>query len=172
MCAKALLREHQDLPGVILSSQPLKFTRVTSRGTEINQEDEIGASISIPRNAVDRDMDIGLAASFSGSHEVPADMEPVSPAYVVTANREVVLSREATLRMQHTASIESSSDVVLLEADATSGQSHTVMKRSSNVVEQGTGKHHFGLVKIKNIATTVFRLVVPKRSERMYNYVV
>jgi hypothetical protein len=73
-----------------------------------------------------------------------------------------------TLRMQHTASIESSSDVVLLEADATSGQSHTVMKRSSNVVEQGIGKRHF---RLKNIATSIFRLVVPKRSKRMYNYV-
>ena len=104
--SKDLLHEHEDLPGVILS-QLLKEARVTSRGKGICRE-EIGASLVIPRNSVAGEVKVGLAAGFSGSHDIPEGMEAVSPAYVVTADKSMELSKDMTLTMQHT--VENTTD--------------------------------------------------------------
>ena len=136
-------------------SQPLKEARVTPRGKEIYLEEEIGVSLSIPRNSVAGEVKVGLAAGFSGSHEIPEDMEPVSPAYVVTADKPV---ENMTLRMQHT--VENTNDVVLVEAAITGSPSHYILRRSAKAIEH---KLHFGVVKVKELASTIYRLVKPKR---------
>ena len=142
-------------------SQPLKETRVTSRGKEIYLEEEIGASLSIPRNSVAGEVKVGLAAVFSGSHIIPKDMEPVSPAYVVTADKPVELDKNMTLRMQHVA--ENTTDVVLVEAAITGSQGQYILTKSMNAIEH---KHCFGVVaKIKKLASTLYRLVKPKRKK-------
>ena len=141
-------------------SQPLKKARVTSKGKEIYLEKEIGASLSIPRNSIDSEVEVGLAAGFSGSHELPEDMQPVSPAYVVTANRPIELSNDMTLRMQHTA--VNTTDMALVEAGITASQDRCVLRRSTKAIEH---KHRFGVVKVKKLASTVYRLVKPKRSK-------
>lgn len=160
-----LLSQHHDLPGIIWS-QPLQQTRVTSKGTEIYKEEEIGASMSIPRDSVDSDVDIGLGTAFAGSQRVPDDMEPVSPPYVVTANKEVVFRKDATLRMQYTTNLNDSKDeMVLMEAEGNdAGGPASVLKRSAKKVQTGLDKVRFGVVKLTKLAcTTVYRLVKPKR---------
>ena len=139
-------------------SQPLKEARVTSRGKEIYLEKEIGASLSIPRNSVAGEVKVGLAAGFSGSHEIPEDMEPVSPAYVVTADKPVELDKNMTLRMQHT--VENTTDVVLVEAGITGSPGRCILRRSAKAIEH---KHRFGVVKIEKLASAIYRLVKPKR---------
>ena len=139
-------------------SQPLKETRVTSRGKEIYLEEEIGASLSIPRNSVAGEVKVGLAAVFSGSHEIPEDMEPVSPACVVTADKPVELRKDMTLRMQ--LPVENTTDVVLVEAAITGSQGRCILRKSAKAIEH---KLHFGVVKVKKLASTIYRLVKPKR---------
>ena len=76
----ALLFEDAKLPGVILSEPPRKVN-ITSRGKEANFLDEMGMSLSIPKNATTKDEQLDLATSFSGAYETPNDICPVSPAY-------------------------------------------------------------------------------------------
>ena len=151
-----LLLQNEYLPGVILS-QPLKKARVTRRGKKIYLEEEIGASLSIPRNSFAGEVEVGLAAGFSGSYELPDDMEPVSPAYVVTANRPVELSNDMTLRMQHTA--VNTTDMALVEASLAPSQDRFVLRRSMKAIEH---EDRFGVVKSKKLDSTVYRLVKPK----------
>ena len=139
-------------------SQPLNEARVTSRGKEIYLEEEIGASLSIRRNSVAGEVKVGLAAVFSGSHEIPEDMEPVSPAYVVTADKPVELRKDMTLRMQHT--VENTADVVLVEAAITGSPGCCILSRSAKAIEH---KLHFVVVKVKKLTSTIYRLVKPKR---------
>ena len=139
-------------------SQPLKEARVTSRGKEIYLEEEIGASLSIPRNSVADEVKVGLAAGFSGSHKIPEDMEAVSPAYVVTADKPVELDKNMTLRMQHVA--ENTTDVVLVEAAITGSQGRCILRKSVKAIDH---KPRFGVVKVKKLDSTIYRLVKPKR---------
>ena len=145
-------------------SQPLKEARVTSRGKEIYLKEEIGASLSIPRNSVAGEVKVGLAAVFSGSHILPKGMEPISPAYVVTADKPVELRKDMTLRMQHT--VENTNNVVLMEA-AITGSPGCILKRSAKPIEHI--KHHFVVVKFKKLVSTIYRLVKPKRRKGDYN---
>ena len=142
-----LLSKHQDLPGIILS-QPLKQTRVTPRGKEICREDEIGVSLSIPRDSVNWDVDICIGAGFSGSHKVPDDMEPVSPPYMVTSSREMELKKAVTLRMQHNLA-SPSEEILLMEADGTQAQSPSILRRSAKKVQT---RVYFGVVKFTKLA--------------------
>ena len=169
--SKDLLHEHEDLPGVILS-QPLKEARVTSRGKGICREKEIGASLVIPRNSVAGEVKVGLAAGFSGSHEIPEGMEAVSPAYVVTADKSMELSKDMTLTMQHT--VENTTGMVLVEADIPTSRSRgrCIWRKSTKAIEH---KLHFAVVKIKMLASTIYRLVKPKRKKgegNSFNYLI
>ena len=139
-------------------SQPLKEARVTSRGKEIYLEEEIGASLSIPKNSIAGEVKVGLAASFSGSHEIPEDMEPVGPAYVVTTDKPVELDKNMTLRMKHT--VENTTGVILVEAGITGSPGQCILRRSAKAIEH---KHRFGIVKVKELTSTIYRLVKPKR---------
>lgn len=162
-----LLHKYCDLPGAILS-QPVKQTMVTSRGKEIYREEEIGASLSIPRNSVDSDVEIGLAACFSDSYQVPEDMESVSPAYVVTTNKKVGFRKDMTVRMQHTANVESDGDsdddMVLMEAPT---RNVGVLKKSEKKVMTSVHKKHYGIVKVTELEVpTVYRLTKTKRERK------
>lgn len=55
-----LLREHRDMPGIIVS-QPQKEATVTSRGKQINLEAEIGMSLSIPRDSLVKVAHLGIS---------------------------------------------------------------------------------------------------------------
>ena len=77
LTVEKLLHEHHNMPGVLVS-QCVKEATVTARGKEVYLEDEIGASISIPRNAVTRNTHFDIAASFSGPYAVPEDVKSVT----------------------------------------------------------------------------------------------
>lgn len=110
------------MPGVILShSQPLRAVTITPRGKEIDLEDEIGISISIPRDAVAKIAQLNIATSFSGAYETPGGMESVSPAYIIDG-KEVEFSKDVEVKLQHTANLETAEDcrdMVVMEACST-----------------------------------------------------
>lgn len=61
----ALLHVDPKHPELVLSAPPRKVT-ITPRAKEINLEDEIGISLSIPANAIAEDEH--LTTSFSGAY--------------------------------------------------------------------------------------------------------
>ena len=71
------------------------------------------------------------------------------------------LDKNMTLRMQHT--VENTTDVVLVEAAITGSQGRCILRRSTKAIEH---KHRFGVVKIKKLASAIYRLVKPKRRKR------
>lgn len=155
-----LLCKHRDLPGAILS-QPLKQVVVTSRGKEINCEAEIGASLSIPRNSLVNDVKVGVTASFSGSYETPDDVEPVSPVYAITTDKEIECDKDITFRMQHTSGGDGH-DLLLMEAKISSTHDTYVLEKSTKKMECSLGKKRFLAVKFKKLASRLYRLVKPK----------
>lgn len=149
------------MPGVILS-QPLKEATVTSRGKEIYLEDEIGASISIPRDSVVKDAHVGISASFSGPYDMPDDVKSVSPAYLINTNEEVEFSKDVTVRMQHTASVgspEDCEDLVLLEADSTPVKNRYRFRVSTeSTAASFLEKIHFGVMKVRKFFSKLFKI--------------
>ena len=146
--------------------------RVTQSGKEIYLEEEIGASASIPKDAVDSEVCIILATCFSGSYEVPENVEAISPVYILAADRKVELNKEMTLRIQHTAHLEGkdSKDVFLMEANITPEQDQCSMKRSTKKMECTPAKLYFGVVKVKDLSCTAFMLVRKKEDKNEGNY--
>ena len=143
------------MPGVLLS-QATKETMVTPRGKEISLEEEIGASISFPRNSVTENTSLGIATSFSGSYDLPKDMVSVSPAYVINMDERVEFREDVTMRMRHTANSE---DLVLLVADATPTDNRYKFRVSMDSrVECYAGKRQFGVVKMKSLFSQLFKI--------------
>ena len=161
LTVEKLLHEHHNMPGVLVS-QCVKEATVTARGKEIYLEDEIGASISIPRNAVTRNTHFDIAASFSGPYAVPEDVKSVSPAYAISTDEKVEFSKDATVRMHHTANIQSledSDDLVLLVADATPTDNRYEFRVSlDSRVECFAGRCHFGVVKMKSLFPQLMKI--------------
>ena len=98
------------MPGIIFSNlDPLKPVTITPRGKEIDLEDEIGMSISIPSGAVTREVQIHIAVSFAGAYVIPEYMEPVSPAYIIDT-KNAVFCKDVEVRIQHMAKLETSEE--------------------------------------------------------------
>ena len=92
----AILHLDPVLPEVILSVPPRKVD-ITPRDKEINFADEIGVSISVPRNATTKKVEqIDIATSFLETCEVPDSTEPISPMYSLATANEVEFAKEAS----------------------------------------------------------------------------
>ena len=161
----ALLHEDPKLPGAILSQRPKKVA-ITSRAKEIDLKEEMGMAISIPRNAAVREEQIQLTASFSGAYKLPEDVTSVSPAYIIETSREVEFRKDVEVKLQHTARLQTAED----------RQDVMVMKASNKTPSQ-RGKFeeivgaklefipHYVKMKVKSIASSVFRIGRRKRSK-------
>ncbi|ORU94815.1 MAG: hypothetical protein A6F71_09725 [Cycloclasticus sp. symbiont of Poecilosclerida sp. M] len=87
---------------------PQRQDTITSKGGEINLKDEIGATLSIPRNSTTKDEPVNFTTGFSGSYEMPEGVESASPAYMIKTTNEVEFRENVegiplTFRQQRTA---------------------------------------------------------------------
>ena len=55
-------------------------------------------------------MDLLIQPSFSGSFEIPEDMEPASPAYLIETSEQIVLKKPLMMKMQHSFKLRSQED--------------------------------------------------------------
>lgn len=107
-------------------SEPPRQETITSEGGDINLEDEIGACISFPRDATLEDEELKVVTGFSLHHEMPKDVESVSPAILIKTANEIEFSKEVHVRMQHNANLKTAEDcsnMVFLMASITPSQS-------------------------------------------------
>ena len=85
----------------------------------------MGISLSFPEDALpptDPPLQLEIQPCFSGSFDVPPDIELVSPAYVVEPSRKVSFQKKVLVKMWHHANLESEEDcedMVFLSASTT-----------------------------------------------------
>ena len=117
------LRTNPSFPGIFFSEDATKES-LTSSAKSINLED-VGISLSIPEDALpstDPPLEVRIRPCFSGPWEVPENLEPVSPAYIVEPSREVVFRKEVLVKIRHHANLETEEDcegMVFLSASTT-----------------------------------------------------
>ena len=139
--------------------EPLNQVTITSEGGEINLKDEIGVTITIPRNSSDKDEQVNLATGFSGSCEIPEGMESASPAYLIKTTNEVEFNEPVDVTLQHTSNLQTAEDckeMVILEAscitheDSNSILSFEKIDNSSGAVSFSPGERH-GRLRLKKL---------------------
>ena len=119
-CKKAQPSKQEIMPR---EPAPPRQETITSKGGEINLKDEIGATLSVPRNSTAKDEQLNLAVRFSGSYEMPEGVESVSPAYLIKTTNEVEFHEPVDLTLQHTSYLQTAEDckeMVILKASITS----------------------------------------------------
>lgn len=150
------------MPGIVFSNlEPLKHVTITPRGKEIDLEDEIGMSLSIPSGAVTKDVKIEIAAGFAGTWKIPEGMEPVSPAYIINT-KNAVFSKDIEVKLQHVANLETSKDcknMVVVKASSTptydggtSGPVYKFEELKGVKVEYDQGNRNFAVMKIRSFS--------------------
>ena len=148
----ALLQASTKLPGAILSEPPREVT-ITPRGKEVNLEEEMGMSISVPRNATVEDERINLTTTFSGANEMPAGVEPVSPDYSIETSKKVEFHEEVEVKLQHNA--KDCKDMAVYE-------SRQVASEFGKFEEVDKSKVKFGprwaMLKVKSLVSSVFKI--------------
>lgn len=106
------LRKNPAFPGILFSDGAKKET-VTTNAKKIDLLEEVGISLTIPKDALpstDPPLDLHVQPCFSGSFQVPKDVELVSPAYIVKPSREVVLEKDVSVKLCHHANLETEQD--------------------------------------------------------------
>ena len=140
---------------------PLRQETITSEGGEINLMDEIGATLYIPKNSTNKDEQVNFAAGFSGSYEMPAGVESVSPAYLIKTTNEVEFREPVDLTLQHNSNLQTAEDckeMVFLKAsipstahkDSDSRLKFEKIDNASDAVKFSQGEGH-GRFKLKKI---------------------
>ena len=143
--------------------EPPRQVTITSKGGEINLMDEIGITITFPRNSTTKDEQLNLATGFSGSCEMPKGVESVSPAYLIKTTNEVEFRKHVDMKLQHTSNLQTAEDckeMVFLEASSTSKStanedsdsrlSFEEIDNASAAVKFSPGERHGGL-KLKKL---------------------
>ena len=117
------LRSDPSFPGILFSGGVRKES-ITAAGKDICLQD-VGISLSIPKDALpsaDPPLDIHIQPCFSGSFEMPQNVELVSPAYIVSPSRKVAFQKEVLVKIWHHANLETEKDcedMVFLSASTT-----------------------------------------------------
>ena len=133
---------------------------ITPAGIDVNLEEEMGTSISVPRNAVLKDEKIHLATGFSGAYEMPADVESVSPPYLIEpSNEEVEFNEDAELKYEHNANLETAEDykdMAVYKFSQSSSQETMHMEE----VERSKVKFgpHWVFIKVKSLMSSVIKI--------------
>ena len=105
------LRSKPSYPGIVFLEGAKRET-VTTKEKTIDLE-EVGISLSIPEDALpptDPPLQLEIQPCFSGSFDVPPDIELVSPAYIVEPSRDTPFEKEVLVKMWHHANLESEED--------------------------------------------------------------
>ena len=119
----SMLRTRPSFPGILFLEGVQRET-LTPSAKDINLK-ELGISLTIPEDALpstDPSLEVQIQPCFSGSWEVPENLELVSPAYIVEPSRDVVLRKEVLVKIWHHANLETEEDcedMVFLSASTT-----------------------------------------------------
>ena len=158
------------MPGAILSETPRRVA-ITPRGKEIDLWEEIGMSISIPRNAAVEDDQIDLAASFSGTYDdvLPENVESVSPTYTIHTSKGIQFSKDVTVTLQHTANLETMEDheAVVVLASSTPFETNSGCRPVHHFKEvqeaQVQCNARYVVMKVKGVIASIFKVGKKKR---------
>ena len=139
---------------------PPRQETITPKGGEINLKDEIGATLSIPRNSTAKDEQVNFTTGFSGSYEMPEGVESVSPAYLIKTTNEVEFNEPVDVTLQHTSNLQTAEDckeMVFLKASITHEDSRSdsilsfeKIDNTSAAVSFSPGERH-GRLKLKKL---------------------
>lgn len=88
-------------------SQPLRRFTVTPRGKQVDLQDEMGISISIPRNATAEEQQMMIGASFAEAYETPGHLDIVSPAYIMETSGKI---NDVEVKLAHNANLKAVED--------------------------------------------------------------
>ena len=102
----AVFENEAKYPGIIISEDEIRDT-VTVAGKVIGSEEDHGISISIPENAIEAEesLDVVIQPIFSGSFQLPENMEAVSSAYLIKPAKKLKFRKDVKLTMKHYASL-------------------------------------------------------------------
>ena len=158
------LCEYPQLPGIVFSdtSTPREVT-ISTKATRI---DENGFSLSVPDNAVNRDVQLSIATSFSDSFEVPKGIESVSPTYLIGTTTMIEFSKDVDLILQHTANVrtdEDCKDMVVMKASVCDSDRGKFSYESGNVTFVKEGR--VGILKLRNLETASYKIGRRKKDE-------
>ena len=104
-------------------------------------------------------MDLLIQPCFSGSFEIPEDMEPASPAYLIETSEQIVLKKPLMMKMQHSVKLQSQEDcnnIVFLRASSDPEYRGSnpvyVFKEVEDIRGTFTIKSQFGVVALTNFS--------------------
>ena len=135
--------------------------KISSAGKKIDHESDAGISIDIPEGSIspDESVDLLIQPCFSGSFEIPKDMKPASPAYLIETSEQIVLKKPLTMKMQHSVKLQSQEDcknIVFLRASSDpvyrGSNPVYVFKEVEDVRGTFTIKSQFGEVALTNFS--------------------
>lgn len=165
-----------EIPKAILSDPPRRVA-ITPSGKEIDLQEEIGLSISIPKDAMVTDEQIRLATSFSGAYSIQDDVESVSPAYIIDTARKIEFSKDVEVKLQHTANVataEDRADMMVLRASTTPSQKDSSSPSVHKFEELQGARVEFGaryaLMKVKSFVSSIFKVGKKKRKGSEYRF--
>ena len=165
------------IPEAILSETPRKIA-ITPKGSEISLHNEIGMSISIPKDAMVSEEQIHLATSFAGAYSIEGNVESVSPAYIIDTAKKIEFSKDVEVKLQHTANLETAEDyrdMVVLKANSTPSQSDYSSTSVQELKELDGVKvefsAHYVVMKVKSFVSSIFKVGKRKRKKSKYNIV-
>ena len=155
------LNENPEWPGTIFSdtSNPREVT-ISREATKIEEK---GLSLSIPENAISKDVPLSIATSFGDTFKVPEDIRCVSPAYLIGTTTIIEFSKDVDLVLQHTANVrtdEDCKDMVVMKAsvcDSDRGKFFKFVELQGNdVTFKKNGR--VGIVKLRNLVTSSYKV--------------
>ena len=145
-------------PGICFLCDPWKRS-VTSEGGHISWL-EIGIEINIPTGAVSegKTLELRVRPCLSGPFVLPARYQLASPMYLVSP--EFDFEKEVTLKIDHFAGLDSSSDcqrMTFISSSSTQSQSHSQSPKYHFKVMKGgvfKKKEHHGIIHLKHFCLT------------------
>ena len=110
--------------------EPLRQETITSKGGEINLKEEIGVTLSIPRNSTTKEEQVNFVTGFRGTCEMPEGVGSASPAYLIKTTNEVEFRENIDMTLQHTSNLQTVDDceeMMFLKASTTSEDSDSIL---------------------------------------------
>jgi hypothetical protein len=96
-------------PGILFSERAKKAELISS--AKYTNLKDVGITLSIPEDAFyPRALQFEIQPCFSGSWEVPENLELVSPAYIVKPSRDIVFRKKILVKIWHHVKLESEKD--------------------------------------------------------------
>ena len=159
--AYLVLYKDERIPGTVLVKDQRILKKISSARKTIDLESDTGIRIDIPEGTIspDESVDLLIQPCFSGSFEIPEDMEPASPAYLIETSEQIVLKKPLMMKMQHSVKLQTEEDcknVVFLRASSNPEYRGSnpvyVFKEVEDVRGTFTIENQFGEVALTNFS--------------------